>query len=120
MIAIAFFFPFALRAHAAVDLLRQARIDRIGEVPDVVFDVGYLDVFASEVTGIDDLQEIVQDLNDGTFVRKGSRCEMLELRMQGPERLQQFARDVANLIPFFQMLVHFTRASSPTPSEPRP
>ena len=81
------------RPDAPVDFLGQPGIDRVDQIADVILDVGALDILAAEIAGIDDFQQIIQNLNDRSLVGKRRGCEVLELRLQAAEGLQHLARD---------------------------
>src|SRR5437773_1609671 len=89
----------AFGSDASVNLHRQARVDGIDQVTDVVFDVGGLQVFPPEIAGIDYRQKIIQDLNDGRLVGQRRRRQVFELRLQLAVRVEQFQRNGSHLIP---------------------
>src|SRR5206468_8320596 len=106
VLAIVVFLLLTLRADAAVDLLRQARVDRIDEISDVIFDVRNFDILPPEVTRIDHFKQIADNLDERAFVGQRSRRQVLELWLETPKRLKHFASDFPNLIPLPQMLMH--------------
>src|SRR5262249_7306202 len=96
----------ALRADAPVDLLGQARVDRIDEVSDVILDVGNFNILTPEVTRIDHFKQIADNLDDRAFVGQRRRGQVFELWLETPKCLKHFASDFPNLIPLPQMLMH--------------
>ena len=62
----------------------------------MVFDVRRFDELATKVTGIDNLQEIVQKFNDQGLVWKWRWCNMLKFRREIAERIEDFAGDCRN------------------------
>src|SRR5262249_54516764 len=120
MIAIVFLLAVTLGLDTPVDFLSQASVDGIRQIADVIFDIGDLNVFSSKISGVDNLQKIVCDLYDRTLAGQRSRSKMLEFRLQISERVQEIASNLADLVPLFQVFVHFTPASFPIASEPQP
>ena len=100
MLAITVLVLVAFRPDAPIGLLREPRIDRIDEIPDVILDIRDFHILSAEVTGIDHFKQIIDKLNDRALGRQRSRCEMFELGVQGSERLHHFACDFADLISF--------------------
>src|SRR5262245_23971653 len=96
----------AIGTDAAVNLLSESRVDGVDQIADVVLDIRVLHVLSPEISGIDNRKQVLEDVNDRGLIRKRSSGQMLQFRLQTAEALQNFARDFADLVSFFQMLIH--------------
>jgi len=65
-------------AAGAEDLLGQLVVQAVDEIADVVFDVAQVQVLPSAVARVHDLQEIIQDFDDGVAARQRSVAQMVE------------------------------------------
>src|SRR5262245_35043216 len=93
-------------ADAPIDLLRQAGVNRVEQISDVVFNVRALDVLSAEVSRIYDFEQIAKNRDDGRLIGQRCRSEVFEFRLQSAERSNQVTGDVPDLIAFLEILVH--------------
>ena len=89
----------ALRPDASINLQCQSPVYGIEQIADVIFDVPCVDVFPPKVPGVNDFEEVVEQLDDGRLVGKGSCGKMFELRAQLSKCPDNLTGDRSNVVP---------------------
>ena len=79
----------------------------------MLVDIRFFDVFLTMVSGIKYFQEVVEDLDDLSFVRERDDVQVLKFGFKPPVGVQNGPRNITNLAAFLEMFAHDASVRGP-------
>ena len=110
----------AVVLEGAGDLDRQPVVEPVDQVADVVADISHVQILAPAVTGVEDLAEVLEDLDDLAVARQGLMAEVVDpaaflVRLDQPlgERRERFFQRHVGCHPRSPLRAETVRSAGP-------